>query len=104
METTTQQARNTMFRIGDWKYPRHARIGQDGTIRLEIARTACRHCPTCAGRIRAVEHRLQGKNGWGWEQNGAGVYLVLSRAEGSTPLAVDSYLSELLRTSVTEER
>lgn len=104
MQTTTRQtAEETRLWISNWTYPRHAITEEDGTTKVEIARTACRHCPTCAWRIRTIAERLSQQKDWGWETRGAGVYLVLrnGREPGESTA---SYLERILGMRVEEAR
>ena len=55
------------LRVEGWQYARNAFIEGEKLL-MEVAREACRHCPTCSRRIEAVDSRLRDSGvAYGWE-------------------------------------
>lgn len=71
------------LQVDNWRYPRQA-FFEGKTLKMEVARVACRHCSTCSRRVDAVESRLQGTNvAWRWETAQGGLYLAVELPEGA---------------------
>jgi len=87
-------------RVAGWRYARHVVIG-DGNVAMEIARTHCSHCPTCAARIRHCQSALSGKQ-FERQSAGGGEYFVLPYpAEADrAPESVAAFLAESMQLSV----
>lgn len=83
------------LRFAGWSNARHFLI-EGETLRVEIARRSCQHCPVCTRRIRAVEHSLRATNAkWQWEHRiGNGLYVAVEFPK--EPTRVDNYLQGLL--------
>ena len=88
-------------RVDGWRYPRHVIVHED-SVAMEIARTHCSHCPTCAGRISHCERALTGRQ-FSRQSAGGGEYFVLpypAEADRS-PASVAAFLMGSLQLTVT---
>ncbi len=89
-----------VLQVAGWRYPRDT-ILEGNALKMEIARVACQHCPTCRARVETVESRLNRANvPWRWETRDTGLYLVVERPSSNG--RVDNYLSGLLGLSIRE--
>ncbi len=85
---------DTRLWVSGWHNSRHAMV-KENTLYMEIARTRCNHCPTCSGRIRMVESRLQGSaTPWRFVHLDGGMYLAVEPTQ--MPAEVGNYFSNLL--------
>ena len=92
--------RELRLRVEGWQHSRHVMI-QDKVLYMEVARTACHHCPTCSYRIETITSRLQGcKTPWRYVHLDGGMYLAVEPEQ--VPAKVGTYLSELLGLRVSE--
>ena len=89
------------MRVAGWRYTRHVIVRED-TVAMEIARTHCSHCPTCASRIRRCESALAGKQ-YDRQSAGGGEYFVLPYpAEADrNPQSIAAFLTGSLQLTVT---
>src|SRR5512146_203502 len=100
MSATPEQVKHLEVRVWGWRYPRHVMVSTD-TVAMEIARTHCSHCSTCAGRISRCERALSGKP-FERRSAGGGEYFVLPYPVEAdrTAGAVASFLGKELRLEV----
>jgi hypothetical protein len=85
--------------VEGWQYARNAFIKGEKLL-MEVAREACRHCPTCSRRIEAVDSRLRDSGvAYGWETgHGNGYYVAVPAPKDVAQ--VGNYLSRLIGRSV----
>lgn len=94
--------RDCYLKVAGWRFPRYAVI-EGNTLMMEVAREACRHCPTCSERVRMVESRLRGTGAnWRWQSAGNGLHLAVELP--AETVKVDNYLSQLLGVPIWETR
>lgn len=61
---------------------------------MEIARYACRHCPTCSGRLDYVRRRLNGEAEWDYVEGGVVVKLPYPKGRSRSESSVAGFLQQ----------
>jgi len=86
-------------RVGSWTCSRLVSLF-GGTVVMEIARYACRHCSTCSARVDYVHSRLNGEGEWDRAEGGLVVKLAYPADRATDPASIAGFLQEKLGLSV----
>ena len=84
-----------------WKFSRDVILDEEN-VRMEIARPACSHCPTCRARIEHCQAAL-GEKPFDVDYVGGGAYFILSYPSDRKrdPQSVAEFLSQELNLCIS---
>lgn len=86
-------------RIGLWANARRVSL-TNGFVQLEVARMACRHCPTCCARVDYVNSRVNGEGQWARVGNGLALLIPYPKGSDQTEVEVAEFLQKKLQLPV----